>query len=239
MTFPQRGWLGLHRRVARCCDRRSQTIAFLFLLRQGGACAIAQYSIARDRWWPVEHCAVQDLLDAWMACQATWLYLEPIFSSADIVKQMPEEGEKFASVDASWREVMARAAAAPAALPLGRDNEALNSLRECNGLLDEIQKGLAAYLEKKRLFFPRCPAIIPETVNPCFYCMHLMIVWTVHFPFRGCVLAFIVFMKHNRVTSLGLAMITCLRPSHVPSCVCPPVSAGERRAAAQVLLPVK
>ena len=99
---------------------------------------------------------MQDLLDAWLACQATWLYLEPIFSSADIVKQMPEEGEKFASVDASWRDVMSRAVAAPAALPLGRDSEALDSLRECNGLLDEIQKGLAAYLEKKRLFFPRC-----------------------------------------------------------------------------------
>lgn len=101
----------------------------------------------------VDH--LQDLLDAWLACQATWLYLEPIFSSPDIVKQMPEEGEKFATVDLSWREVMATATLAPAALPLGRDRTALESLQACNALLDEIQKGLAAYLEKKRLFFPR------------------------------------------------------------------------------------
>ncbi|PNH03664.1 Dynein heavy chain 7, axonemal [Tetrabaena socialis] len=109
----------------------------------------------RATTWEMTLQNLQDMLDNWLKCQTTWLYLEPIFSSDDIVKQMPEEGDKFRQVDATWRRMMKNAHHAPAVIPIARERERLERLVEANQLLDAIQRGLAAYLEKKRLFFPR------------------------------------------------------------------------------------
>ena len=42
----------------------------------------------------------------WLKVQTAWMALEPVFSSDDIMKQMPTEGKKFKEVDNVWRKVM-------------------------------------------------------------------------------------------------------------------------------------
>ena len=54
---------------------------------------------------------MSEVLDEWVAVQRAWLYLQPIFDSPDINKQLPLEGKRFANVDKHWRATMAAAAA--------------------------------------------------------------------------------------------------------------------------------
>uniref|UniRef100_A0A8C4HR50 Dynein, axonemal, heavy chain 6 n=2 Tax=Dicentrarchus labrax TaxID=13489 RepID=A0A8C4HR50_DICLA len=94
-------------------------------------------------------------LDEWLTCQRNWLYLESIFLAPDIKRQLPAESKMFLKVDKSWKEIMAKVNKWPNALKATTQPDLLETFQQNNALLDEIQKCLEAYLESKRVIFPR------------------------------------------------------------------------------------
>ena len=48
----------------------------------------------------------QDMLEEWLICQRSWIYLKPIFLSDDLKKKMPVEKQKFDQVDSDWQALM-------------------------------------------------------------------------------------------------------------------------------------
>uniref|UniRef100_A0A094ZX25 Dynein heavy chain 7, axonemal n=1 Tax=Schistosoma haematobium TaxID=6185 RepID=A0A094ZX25_SCHHA len=105
--------------------------------------------------WEERLLHIQETLDEWLKMQAQWLYLDPIFSSEDIMQQMPEEGRLFQVVNRNFKDIMKNTAKDPNVLKATDFLGILEKIKDSNGLLDKINKGLNAYLEKKRLYFAR------------------------------------------------------------------------------------
>ncbi|PSN46069.1 hypothetical protein C0J52_02287, partial [Blattella germanica] len=105
-------------------------------------------------WEDKLHLAVE-VLDAWSECQKQWMYLEPIFTSEDISRQLPAEAKKYNTMERNWRRIMKSAYDYPKVMEACPDKALLESLKECNTFLEIVQKGLAEYLETKRIVFPR------------------------------------------------------------------------------------
>lgn len=53
------------------------------------------------------------------------------------------EGKKYATMDRMWRRNMSQAKANPIVIHVCADEKLLESLKECNELLDTVQKGIA------------------------------------------------------------------------------------------------
>uniref|UniRef100_A0A8C3IXU7 Dynein axonemal heavy chain 6 n=1 Tax=Chrysemys picta bellii TaxID=8478 RepID=A0A8C3IXU7_CHRPI len=106
---------------------------------------------ARVDEWQKQLSLFSQTLEEWLTCQRNWLYLESIFSAPDIQRQLPGEAKMFLQVDKSWKEVMRKVNRLNLFLFIGL----LETFQNNNGLLDQIQKCLEAYLESKRVIFPR------------------------------------------------------------------------------------
>ncbi|XP_032239531.2 dynein axonemal heavy chain 6 isoform X3 [Nematostella vectensis] len=94
-------------------------------------------------------------LDEWLMCQRNWLYLETIFTAADIQRQLPNEARLFAQVDKSWRDIMRRTIDKPNAVKAATAAGVLEVLQASNFHLEKIHRCLEDYLETKRLVFSR------------------------------------------------------------------------------------
>ncbi|XP_074097467.1 dynein heavy chain at 16F [Cotesia typhae] len=120
-------------------------------------------------------------LESWQYCQQQWLYLEAIFSAPDIQRQLPVEAKLFIQVDKSWKDIMRRVAKMPLAMVFTTQPGLLEQLEDNNKSLDEITKCLEAYLDTKRLAFPRffflsndeLLEILAQTRNPHAVQRHL------------------------------------------------------------------
>ncbi|XP_001850815.2 dynein heavy chain 6, axonemal [Culex quinquefasciatus] len=113
-------------------------------------------------------------LDEWMLCQQSWIYLEAIFSAPDIQRQLPHETQMFLQVDKSWKDLMRRTQKSPMALSAVTAEGVLEQLQISNVLLEKVTRCLEAYLEVKRMAFPRfyflsndeLLEILAQTKNP-------------------------------------------------------------------------
>ncbi len=94
------------------------------------------------RAWEQKLLDATSLLESWMACQRSWLYLEPIFGSKEILRQMPKEGRKFAAVDALWRRTMQGVEEERKVMDCIENSSLYTTFDIANAKLEEVQKGL-------------------------------------------------------------------------------------------------
>ena len=86
---------------------------------------------------------VQDVMEEWLRCQRDWAYLQPIFDSNDITKQLPAESKKFKTVDKKWVEIIKGTEANPNVLvactrELKDGANLLDTFRMCNTNLEKV-----------------------------------------------------------------------------------------------------
>lgn len=98
---------------------------------------------------------ISQILEEWNKCQKSWIYLQPVFDSGDIAKDIPAEHKKFKMTDRMWRDLMT-SLKNNRQVRFNCSQEGLSErLKEANMNLENVEKGLNRYMENKRKVFPR------------------------------------------------------------------------------------
>ncbi|TNJ27094.1 Dynein heavy chain [Giardia muris] len=123
--------------------------------------------------WDTILSQVSDAVEVILASQRAWMYLETIFAASDdIRKQLPAESQLFDEANELWKKSMSRVAREKRALQcldiiellqsnvgskinLRKSSAVVKAMLEIAQMLDQVQKRLEDYLERKRVAFPR------------------------------------------------------------------------------------
>ena len=124
---------------------------------------------------------MSELIEEMNKTQKTWMYLEPIFSSGDIMNTMPMEGKMFNEVDLLWKNTMKSVEEDATLMELAEKENIMQHYQDANKKLEKIQKSLSDYLEQKRLVFARffflanedLLQILAQTKNPRLVQAHM------------------------------------------------------------------
>jgi dynein heavy chain len=130
--------------------------------------AINKYSAPfRDQVnsWSVELSSVSEVIELWTVVQSMWIYLEAVFLSSEIAKQLPQEAKRFAGIDKSYMALTAKAFEVPNVIQCCHGNEQMRTLLpHLAEQLEICQRSLAGYLEGKRALFPRFYFVSDKTL---------------------------------------------------------------------------
>lgn len=98
---------------------------------------------------------VVEIIELLLTVQRQWMYLENIFGTDDIRKQLPKESAIFDSVNVVWKITLERMLQDRNVLKATHLPDLNETLTDMNSKLEKVQKSLDMYLETKRMYFPR------------------------------------------------------------------------------------
>lgn len=105
--------------------------------------------------WGRKLSRLQDILETVLKLQAKWMYLQPIFGSEEIMKQIPKEGAAFRQTDSIWHAAMENIKRSPEVMTVADMPNLLEDLNAACEQLDVVECGLNSFLDTKKLAFPR------------------------------------------------------------------------------------
>lgn len=106
--------------------------------------------------WETKLTNIRVLFDTWVDVQRRWIYLEGIFmGGADIIQQLPQDYNRFKTIDADFISLMRRVALQPRVMDVFGQPNIQRTLERLSQQLSKIQKALGEFLEKQRQLFSR------------------------------------------------------------------------------------